>query len=183
MASLQQAIHRDQSKRLLRALLGSARRRDRDQLRSCVTTARSERSNSNQLTYGAAIRKFRQAGAVDRPTFYQNYKSAMSSAERASEAIIHAAIEAGAPDQAIVAYVTEDFCAAVNGFMLTSFGQESEAGPKAKRRDELRMLQENTGVQAQTLNQRVRELRSRSERDQIGAFERLRQWLGGSSSR
>jgi len=168
---------------LLRALLGSARSRDRDQLRSCVTTARSERSNSNQLCYNAAIHKFRQAGAVDRPTFYQNYKSAMSSAERASEVIIHAAIEAGAADRPIVAYVTEDFCAAVNGFMLTSFGQESEAGPKAKRRDELRMLQENTSVQAQTLTQRVRELRSRAERDQLGPFERLRHWLGSFASR
>src|SRR6187397_393304 len=116
MASLQQGIHRDQSKRLLRALLGSARRSDRDQLRSLVTSARDERSDANQVSYSAALRKFREPGAIDRPTFYQNYKSAMSSADRASETIIRAALEAGARDQPIVAYVMDDFCTAVNAF-------------------------------------------------------------------
>lgn len=178
MASLQQGIHRDQSKRLLRALLGSARRRDRDQLRSRVTSARSERSDANQVSYDAALRKFREPNAIDRPTFYQNYKSAMSSAARASESIIQAAIEAGARDPQIVEYVTDDFCTAVNAFMSTGFGRDSELKP-SKRRDELRVLQENTSVQAQALSHRVRELRAGIEREAHGAFQRLRQWLGG----
>src|SRR6476620_11866943 len=178
MASLQQAIHRDQSKHLLRALLGSARRSDRDQLRSLVTSARDERSGANQVSYSAALRKFREPGAIDRPTFYQNYKSAMSSADRASETIIRAALEAGARDQPIVAYVMDDFCTAVNAFMMTGFGGNAETGQKPRRGEELRVLQENTSVQAQGIGHRVRELRNRLERDQGGTFDRLRQWLG-----
>ena len=99
MANVQQGIHRDQSARLLTSLLGSARRRYRDQLRSDVTSARSTRKDANQRSYEEALHKFRRADAVDRPTFYQNYKCAISTASRASEAIIRAAIEAGARDQ------------------------------------------------------------------------------------
>ena len=133
MARLQHGIHRDQSGRLLGALLASARRRTREELRSRVTSARSARGDANQLSYAAALQKFRTADAVDRPTFYQSYKGAMSSATRASEAIIEAAIDAGAPDQQIVAYVMDDFCSAVNGFMRTSFGRDSQTGQNAKR--------------------------------------------------
>jgi hypothetical protein len=182
MASLQQGIHRDQSKRLLRSLLGSARRGDRDQLRSSVTSARSERSDANQVCYGAALRKFREPNAIDRPTFYQNYKSAMFSADRASETIIRAAIAAGAADQPIAAYVIDDFCSAVNTFMMTGFGRAAETGT-VKRGDELRALQENTSVQAQALGQRVRELRTKLECDQGSALERLGRWLGNVWSR
>jgi hypothetical protein len=177
MANVQQGIHRDQSTRLLGALLGSARRRHREQLRSHVTSARSTRSDANQTSYEAALHKFRKAEAVDRPTFYQNYKCAISSAERASEAIIRAAIDAGAGDQPIVAYVTDDFCSAVNAFMMTSFGHASEAGKKAKCFDELRLLERNTRIQAQALGQRVPELRAKVDSDRGGAFERFGKWL------
>lgn len=174
MASLQQEIHRDQSERLLSALLASARRRTRGELQSRVTSARSARRNSNQLSYDAALRQFVTADAVDRPTFYRNYKSAMASAAQASEAIIDAAMEAGASDRRIVEYVTDDFCSAVNGFMKTSFGR----GQKAKRADELRVLEENTNIQAQALGQRVQQLRARVDNDRGGALERLLRWLG-----
>jgi hypothetical protein len=180
VANVQQGIHRDQSVRLLGALLGSARRRQREGLRTHVTSARSTRSNANRHSYEAALHKFRRADAVDRPTFYQNYKSAISSAEQASEAIILAAIEAGARDRPIVEYVTDDFCSAVNTFMMTSFGNSSEAGKKAKCFDELRALETNTRIQAQALVHRVPELRAKVDSDRGGAFDRLGKWLASS---
>ena len=183
MASLQHGIRRDQSGRLLGALLASARRRTREELRSRVTSARSARGDANQLSYAAALQKFRTAEAVDRPTFYQNYKSAMSSATRASEAIIEAAIDAGASERQIVAYVIEDFCSAVNGFMRASFGRDSPASRNGSRADELRTLESNTNIQAQALGHRVRELRARMETERGGAFERIRRWLGSGGSK
>jgi hypothetical protein len=179
MAHLQQGIHRDQSGRLLGALLSSARRRDREVLRTRVTSARSARTDTNQVAYDSLVHKFRRADAVDRPTFYQNYKGAVTSAERASEAIIKAAIEAGAKDLAIVAYVTDDFSSAVSSFMMTSFGQSPDANQKARRQGELHALEENTSVQAQTLEHRVQELRDEIERNRAGVFERLKLWLQG----
>lgn len=143
-------------------------------------SARSTRSDANQVSYATALHRFRRADAVDRPTFYQNYKSAIGSAEQASEAIIHAAIEAGAGDQPIIAYVTDDFCSAVNAFMTTSFGRNSDAGSKPKRGDELRALEENTSIQAQTLGHRVHQLRVKIDGDRGGALERLRQWLASA---
>lgn len=180
MASLQQGIRRDQSGRLLGALLASAGRRTREQLRSRVTLARSARSSANQLSYDAALLKFRTADAVDRPTFYQNYKSAMSSAAQASEAIIEAAIEAGARDQQIVAYVTDDFCSAVNAFMRTSFGSDSQTGHKSRRADELRVLEGNTDIQARGLGHRVHELRARVDEERGGPLQRLGRWLSST---
>jgi hypothetical protein len=179
MAQLQQGIHRDQSTRLLGALLSSARRRDRELLRSRVTSARTARTDTNQLAYESVVHKFQRAHAVDRPTFYQNYKSAVTSAEQASEAIIKAAIEAGAKDLAIVAYVIDDFHSAVNSFMMTSFGQSPDANQQARRRAELLALEDNTSVQAQTLGHRVHELRSEVERNRAGVLERLKLWLAG----
>jgi len=179
MAHLQQGIHRDQSTRLLGALLSSARRRDRELLRSRVTSARTVRTDTNQLAYESVVTKFRRAHAVDRPTFYQNYKGAVTSAEQASEAIIKAAIEAGAQDLAIVAYVTNDFYSAVSSFMMTSFGQSPDANQNARRRDELLALDDNTSVQARTLEYRVQQLRTEVERDRTGMLERLKQWLAG----
>lgn len=183
MANVQQRIHRDQNARLLGELLGSARKRDREALRLLVTSARSTRTGANDLSYAAALQKFRRADAVDRPTFYQNYKSAISAAERASEAIIQAAIEAGARDQPLIAYVTDDFCSAVNAFMTTSFGRTAEAGTTPRRGDELRALEENTCIQAQSLGQRVHDLRARNEGDRDGAFDRLCGWLASAWTR
>jgi hypothetical protein len=183
MASLQQGIHRNQSVRLLGALLSSARRRDRELLRSRVTSAHSTRSDTNRLAYDKAVHKFRRAETVDRPTFYQNYKGAMTSAERASEVIMKAAIEAGAGDQSIVAFVTDDFCSSVGSFMRTSFGQSPDARRTAQRRDELQVLEDNTSVQAHALAHRVQELRSEVERDQPGPVDRLRHWFAGVWSR
>jgi hypothetical protein len=177
MAHLQQGIHRDQSTRLLGVLLSSARRRDREQLRSLVTSARSARTDTNQLAYASVVNKFRKAHTADRPTFYQNYKGAVTSAEQASEAIIKAAIEAGAKDLAIVAYVTSDFHDAVSSFMMTSFGQSPDEAQKTRRRDELLALEDNTSVQAQALTHRVQQLRSENERNQTGMLERLKLWL------
>jgi hypothetical protein len=177
MARLQQGIQQSQNVRLLGALLSSARRRDRELLRSRVTSARSARSDANQLAYDRAVHKFRRADAVDRPTFYQNYKGAMTSAERASEVIMKAAIEAGAGDQSIVAYVTDDFCSSVCSFMRTSFEQRPDARHTAKRRDELQLLEDNTSVQAQALAHRVQALRSEAERDQPGRLDRIRHWF------
>ena len=179
MAQLQQGIHRDQSARLFGALLSSARRRDRELLRSRVTSARSLRTDTNQLAYAGVVSKFRKAHAADRPTFYQNYKGAVTSAEQASEAIITAAIEAGAKDLAILAYVTDDFFSAVSSFMMTSFGQSPDAGQQARRRGELLALEDNTSVQAQALCQRVQHLRSQAERERASPFERLKHWLAG----
>lgn len=177
MANVQLGIRRDQGARLLASMLASARRRSREQLRTHVTSARSKRSDANERSYEATLHKFRRADAVDRPTFYQNYKCAISSASRASEAIIRAAIEAGARDQPIVAYVTDDFRSAVDVFMMTSFGHDLETGKKAKRFDELRALEQNTRIQAEALIQRVRELREKFAGDRGGAFERLRTWF------
>lgn len=148
-------------------------------LRSRVTSARSARTDTNQVAYDSVVHKFRRADAADRPTFYQNYKAAVTSAERASEAIIKAAIEAGAKDLAIVAYVTDDFFSAVSSFMMTSFGRSPDASQKARRQGELQALEENTSVQAQTLEHRVQELREESERSRTGVFERLKLWLHG----
>jgi hypothetical protein len=165
---------------LLGALLSSARRRDRELLRSRVSSAHTARTDINQLAYESVVNKFRRAYAVDRATFYQNYKGAVTSAEQASEAIIKAAIEAGAKDLAIVAYVTDDFYSAVSTFMMTSFGQSPDASQKARRKDELLALDDNTSVQAQSLSQRVQQLRTEVERDQTaGIFERLKLWLLG----
>lgn len=177
MANVQQGIHRDQSARLLGALLGSARRRERQRLRLRVMSARSARTDTNRLSYTSALQKFRGADAVDRPTFYQSYKVAISSAELASEAIIHAALEAGAKDQPIIAYVKDDFCGAVNAFMSTSFGRRPAAANRPQRSDELRALEENTSIQARALEHRVPELRIRFEGDRGGAVERLCRWL------
>jgi len=180
MANVQHGIRRDQSSRLLGALLGSARARHRQRLQSHVTSARSTRSDANQHSYEAAIHEFRSPDAVDRPTFYQNYKCAISSASRASEAIIRAAIEAGARDRPIVAYVTDDFCSAVNVFMMTSYGRDLETGMKAKRFDELRALEKSTRSHAQTLVHRVPELRAKIDSNRGGAFERLCKWFASS---
>jgi hypothetical protein len=143
---------------------------------------RSARARENQAVYQAALGKFRRADAIDRATFYQNYKSAMSSAKRASEDIIKAAVEAGARDQQIIAYVLDDFCTSVDGFMMTSFGHDSETGQKTKRSDELRVLKENTGFQARALGRRVRELRTKVENDR-GAFAKVRRWLSSTWTR
>lgn len=148
-------------------------------LRSRVTSARSARSDANQVAYDSLVHKFRRADAVDRPTFYQKYKGAVTSAEQASEAIIKAAIEAGAKDPAIVEYVTNDFSSAVSSFMMTSFGHSPDATRKARRQGELQALEENTSVQAQTLGHRVQELREEVERNRAGVFERLKLWLQG----
>ena len=177
MANVQQGIRRDQSPRLLASLLASARRRSREGLRSHVTSVRGKRSDTNEHSYKAALHKFRKADAVDRPTFYQNYKCAISSASLASDAIILAAIEAGARDQPIIAYVTDDFCSAVDVFMMTSFGRDLETGKKAKCFDELRALEKNTRIQAQATAVRVQELRAKIDSDRGGAFARLRSWL------
>jgi hypothetical protein len=159
-------------------MLASARRRDREQLRSCITTARSARGHTNQRAYERAVNLFRRAHAVDRPTFYQNYKGAMASAETASETIMKAAIEAGAKDVAIVAYVTDDFFTSVNAFMMSSFGSGPDAGQQARRRDELQNLELNTKVQSQTISQRVQVLRDEVERANPSSFGRLLYWGG-----
>jgi len=153
--------------------LTSARRRDRDLLRSRVTTAQGLRGDANQLAYRRAVAKFRRAYSVDRPTFYQNYKGAMSSAERASETIMKAAIDAGARDVPIIAYVIDDFASSVSAFMMTSFGHGPDAALKARRRDELLNLESNTSVQARALSQRLGVLRAEVERGDYTWFERI----------
>jgi hypothetical protein len=159
-------------------MLASARRRDRDQLRSRVSSARDARGHTNQRAYERAVNLFRRAHAVDRPTFYENYKGAMASAETASETIMKAALEAGAQDPAIVAYVTDDFFTSVNSFMLSSFGNGPDAGQQARRRDELQNLEVNTKVQSQTISRRVQVLRDELERANPSSFGRLLYWGG-----
>jgi len=173
MAHLSETVHGEQSAVLLGALLTSARRRDRALLRSRVSTAQDLRLGANQLAYRCAVDRFRKAYAVDRATFYQNYKGAVSSAERASETIMKAAIEAGARDVPIIAYVVDDFSSSVSSFMMTSFGHGPDAVLKARRRDELSSLESNTAVQARALGERLGMLRAEAERGHDTWWERV----------
>jgi hypothetical protein len=143
-------------------------------------SARTTRSDANELSYSAAIHKFRRADAVDRATFYQSYKSAIASAELASDAIIQAALQAGARDQPLIAYVEDDFRGAVNAFMTASFGHSPAAVHRPLRGDELRALEKNTSIQAQAVGSRVHQLRERFEGDRGGAVARLCRWLAST---
>ena len=159
---------------LLNALLNSVSRNRRETLRSRIVLARNARNDAADSVFFDERGKAGRDHLIPRSGMHRVYDVSMVEAEKAADAIMVAAIEAGAKDGPLVEYVIHDYNQSVHARMMSGFGH---GHGWAHRRREIQSLDQNASVKSALARHRVKILRDDYERNRPTAFDRYERSL------